>query len=452
MRKTYHEQQPLMQGFLEHEHAREFEAIGVILGEMPEVLERIRRELVETRRGDRGRRGMTAEQALCCAVVKQLNGFSYAELEFHLVDSRTYRRFCRFGDFDRTPSRSTLQENIKRISAESFELVNRSLARLAAVHGVEAGDRIRIDTTSVESNIHPPTDSLLLLDVSRVLTRLLKKSRKYGVSFRSRMRMVKRRAFGIQNARGREQREVLYRDLVRLTEEVLASSEEAVQVLRSSEDGGFRPRLGSDRLAESIDHYRALGWRVVHQTRRRIFDGERVPATEKVVSIFETHTDILVKGRLDVAYGHKVNLAVGKSSLVTDCVIEKGNPADSTLAVKMIERQREIFGRPPRQAAFDGGFASKDNLREIKSQGVEDVAFAKRCGLAIDDMVRSTWVYKRLKHFRAGIEGVISFLKRCFGMGRCTWRGFCSFRAYVWTSVLSANLIILARHRLCSVP
>jgi len=134
--------------------------------------------------------------------------------------------------------------------------------------------------------------------------------------------------------------------------------------------------------------------------------------------------------------------------LVTDCVIEKGNPADSTLAVKMIDRHRDIFGRPPRQVAADGGFASKENLLEIKARGVEDVAFAKRCGLAIDDMVKSTWVYKRLKNFRAGIEGIISFLKRCFGMGLCTWRSFESFKAYVWSSVLSANLLVFARHRI----
>jgi IS5 family transposase len=264
--------------------------------------------------------------------------------------------------------------------------------------------------------------------------------------------MVKRRAFGIQNARGREQREPLYRDLVRVTEEILVSSAEAVQVLRASKEAGFRSQPGASRLAESIDRFHALGWRVVHQTRRRVFEGERVPACDKVVSIFETHTDILVKGRLEVEYGHKVNLAVGRSSLVTDCVIEKGNPTDSTLAVKMIDRQRDLYGGPPRQVAFDGGFASKENLREIKKRGVEDVAFAKRCGLAIDEMVKSTWVYKRLKNFRAGIEGVISFLKRCFGLGRCTWRGFGSFNAYVWSSVLSANLLIFARHRTHAVP
>ncbi|MCK4773926.1 MAG: transposase, partial [Candidatus Krumholzibacteria bacterium] len=112
----------------------------------------------------------------------------------------------------------------------------------------------------------------------------------------------------------------------------------------------------------------------------------------------------------------------------------------------MIERHREILGEVPREAAFDGGFASKANVRELKKLGVKDVAFSKRCGLRVSDMVRSTWVYKRLRNFRAGIEGVISFLKRCFGLGKCMWRGFASFKAYVWGSVLSANLLMLARH------
>jgi len=452
MRKRFHEQQPLTQAFLDHEHARELEAVSATLDRMPDVLERIERDLVGSRSNEVGRCGMTAEQVLRAMVIKQLNGFSYAELAFHLLDSRTYRSFCRFGDFGKPPSRSTLQENIKRISAESFESVNRRLLSLAEEDGIEKGRKIRIDTTSVESNIHEPTDSLLLFDVNRVLTKKLKASRRFGVVFKSHARAAKRRTFAIQNARSREQREPLYRSLLKIVEETLLASSIAVGMLEYRGNTESREGREAKRLANAIAHFWAVGERVVSQTRRRVLDGERVPATEKVVSIFETHTDILVKGRREVEYGHKVNLAVGKSSLVTDCVIEEGNPADSTLAVKMIDRHRDLYGRPPCQVAADGGYASRDNLREIKKRGVDDVAFAKRCGLSINDMVKSIWVYKRLKRFRAGIEGVISFLKRCFGLDRCTWRGFRSFQAYVWGSVLSANLLIFARHRIGASP
>ena len=128
--------------------------------------------------------------------------------------------------------------------------------------------------------------------------------------------------------------------------------------------------------------------------------------------------------------------------------VEDGNPADSTLATRMIDRQTDIYGRPPRQAAFDGGFASKANVHDIKERGVQDVAFHKRRGIKIHDMVKSTWVYRRLCRFRAGIEGTLSFLLRCFGLTRCTWKGLAHFKSYVWASVVSANLLILARHRL----
>ena len=127
-------------------------------------------------------------------------------------------------------------------------------------------------------------------------------------------------------------------------------------------------------------------------------------------------------------------------------MIEDGNPADSTLAGEMIARQTLFYGRPPRQAALDGGFASKANLAELKVAGVQDVMFNKKRGLKVVDMARSSYVYKKLRNWRAGMEGMISFLKRCFGAGRCTWRGLESFKSYVWGSVVSANLLILARH------
>jgi IS5 family transposase len=169
--------------------------------------------------------------------------------------------------------------------------------------------------------------------------------------------------------------------------------------------------------------------RVVDQTERRVLRGEQVPAQEKVVSIFEPHTDIIIKKKRETEFGHKLCLTTGASSLVLDCVIEDGNPADSTLAVGMVERQRDIYGKVPRQVAFDGGFASRANLDAIKAMDVKDVMFSKGRGLAVTEMVKSTWVFKRLWRFRAGVEGCISFLKRCFGLdlGHCPL-GLCRAR------------------------
>ncbi len=134
--------------------------------------------------------------------------------------------------------------------------------------------------------------------------------------------------------------------------------------------------------------------------------------------------------------------------MILDCVVEDGNPADSALVGRTIARHKEFYGKVPRQASFDGGFASRDNLTAAKAAGVEDVVFHKKCGLEETDMAKSAWVFKRLRNFRAGIEGCISTLKRAFKLDRCTWRGLRSFKSYVWASVVSYNAIILARRLL----
>jgi IS5 family transposase len=187
---------------------------------------------------------------------------------------------------------------------------------------------------------------------------------------------------------------------------------------------------------------------VIAQATRRVLHGESVPAPEKLVSLFETHTDVIVKDRRDTYYGHKIFLTGGASGLILDCVIPKGNPADSTWTVPMLRRQGALFGRPPRQASFDGGFASADNLAAAKALPVRDVCFSKKRGLAVLEMVKSSWVYRKLRDFRAGIESGISLLKRVFGLARCVWKGAVGFHAYVRTAVLAANLLTLARHRL----
>jgi transposase, IS5 family len=143
-----------------------------------------------------------------------------------------------------------------------------------------------------------------------------------------------------------------------------------------------------------------------------------------VVSIFEPHTDIIRKDRRETLYGHKVFLTGGASGMIVDCFVERGNPADSTKAVKLAHRAIKVLGNKPEQIVFDGGFTSRDNLEQIKALGIRDVAFSKASGLSIKEMVRRTWLYQGLRNFRAGIEGVISFLKRCFGWDRCAWRSY----------------------------
>ena len=196
---------------------------------------------------------------------------------------------------------------------------------------------------------------------------------------------------------------------------------------------------------QEVDYYLPMINKVIDQTTRRVFNDEKVPATEKIFSLFEAHTNIIVKGSRDIQYGHKLNFSTGRSGMVLDVVIESGNPADSDQFIPMVDRHIKHYGKAPRQVAADGGYASKENLETARLRNIKDVAFHKKRGLEILDMAKSLWVYRKLRNFRAGIEAGISYLKRCFGLSRCNWKGLEHFKSYVWSSVVTHNLVMMAR-------
>lgn len=424
--------------------------MGALLDRLPGAVARVRNDL--TGKGVStvlGREGMPAEQVLRALLVKQMTGFSYEELAFHLADSASYRTFCRMGMCDRPPKKSTLQRNIKAVTPETLEAINRGIVKLAAEDGIDDGRKVRTDCTVVAAAIHDPSDSSLLWDCVRVLARIVHRAQDFvTVSFTDHCRRAKRRALGIQHAPTKAKRLPLYRDLLVCADNTVRAAERASERLEAFRGGDVFDEAVAQELARELRSFVGLAQRVIDQTRRRVLKGESVPAQEKVVSIFEPHVDIIIKDRREVLYGHKICLSAGASGLVTDVVVHEGNPCDSTLALEMIRRQTELYGRPPRQVSFDGGFASRANLEAIKALGVKDVAFSKGRGLGVTEMVKSTWVYRKLRNFRAGVEGVISFLKRALGLGRCTWRSAASFAAYTWASVLAANLLVVARHKL----
>jgi IS5 family transposase len=447
MRETVHQQAPLVPAIIDHSHAEELKRISELLDQLPRAAQLVHADLVHPKTKRLGRKGMPAEQVLRAMLIKQMNDFSYEELAFHLADSNVYRWFCRLGLGDKPPKKSTLQKSIKRVRAETWEAINSMVVQSAAQFGVERGDKARTDCTAVESDIHHPTDSTLLWDCVRVLVRLMNAGRdEFGIAFNDHSRRAKRRMVAILTAKRFERRIPLYRDLLKVTAKTVEQAKATAARLDKVEFADMMQMLKASGIAHQLRHYIELADRVIDQTRRRVLNDESVPAPEKIVSIFEPHTDIIVKDNRGPIYGHKVCLTAGASGIVTDVVVEHGNPADVTLATKMVERHCDLFGKPPRQMSFDGGFASRANLRAIKALGVKDVAFSKPCGMAITDMVKSTWVFRRLRRFRAGIESCISFLKRGFGLARCNWSGFPSFRAYVLGSVLACNLVILARH------
>jgi IS5 family transposase len=222
--------------------------------------------------------------------------------------------------------------------------------------------------------------------------------------FSDHRRRAKRRMLGIMNTNKKKVQKDKYKDLLVVTEKTLGYGRSAVSALDSTVIVEPVKAAMAQGIGEEIKRIVSLAEKVVDQTRRRVINEEKVPASEKIVSIFEPHTDIIVKDRRDTFYGHKICLSGGPSNLITDCVIVEGNPADSTLTTRMLDRHDQIYGRYPRKVSLDGGFASKENLRLAKSRDIKDVCFAKKRGLKEEDMCKSSWVYSKLRRFRAGIE------------------------------------------------
>jgi transposase, IS5 family len=428
--------------FAEHEIGRELKSMSDWLDEQRSLLSLVVGDLRRHGVQETGRHGLPAEAVLRCALLKQYRQLSYEELAFHLEDSASFRAFARL-PLGWSPKKSVLHKTISAISAASWEAINRAVVMSARHEKLDDGAMLRIDSTVTEALMHAPTDSSLLWDAVRVMVRLLTQADALqGVApvvWRNHRRLAKKRSLAIQYCRGKEQKAKLYRDLIAATRATLASLRHAARRL------SICPTLEAIAWRSEVGHYLPLVERLISQAERRVLAGEAVPAGEKLVSLFETHADIIVKGGRDVHYGHKLNLATGRSGLIFDVVIEAGNPADAERFIPMLERHIASNGTPPRQATSDGGYASLDNLNQAKAMGVRDVAFHKKRGLSIESMVKSRWVYRKLRNFRAGIEANISCLKRVFGLARCTWRGLAHFNAYVWSAVVAYNLALFAR-------
>ena len=426
--------------FAQHEIGRELKAMSEWLDGQPDLLRLVAADLRRPKVIETGRHGLPAEAVLRCALLKQYRQLSYEELAFHLEDSASFRAFARL-PLSWSPKRSVLHRTISAIRAETWESLNRAVLSRAQQDKLESGAVVRLDSTASAALMHAPSDSSLLWDAVRVMVRLLKRASALPggetVSWRNHSRLAKKRAVAIQHTRGRSKRTQLYRELIAATRATVTFVRQAAQHLALC--------IEAELWRAAAAHDLSLIERIIDQSERRVLGGEAVPAGEKLVSLFEPHADIIVKGGRAVQYGHKLNLTTGKSGLILDVVIEAGNPADAERFLPLLARHVAVYGTAPRQVATDGSYASLKNLQQAKAMGVRDVAFHKKRGLTIEAMVKSRWVYRKLRNFRAGIEAGISCLKRAYGLARCTWRGLDHFKAYVWSAVVAYNLALVAR-------
>ena len=444
MRETRITQASLFDNYSKHELGIQLESLSRILDEHTEILPLIGKDLIGTSVKNVGRNGLSVESIFRCLLLKQQLQVSYEQLSFHLSDSMSYRTFTRLPE-NLSPSRSGLQSTIRSIRPETLEKVFDVLSIKWIDEGKMSLDKLRIDSTVVKSHITPPSDSQLLDDSIRVLSRHFAKSQsKTGVKIRftDKRKASKSLAFAIFNAKYAV-KETLYPKMLILARVVLRQADRALNKIKAK----AKTTPKSEKWINDVEHFRSLILQVIYQTHSRVIDEISVPASEKTVSIFEEHTDVIVKGFRDTHYGHKVNLSTEENGFITYFSIEDGNPADKDLFLPVLKMHEDKYNRLPTSVVCDGGYASKKNVSDGRSLGLKHAVFHKRVGISYQAMGVKIKTFKKLRNFRAGVEGNISELKRAFGAGKAKWKGHDGFKAFVWSSVICYNLVRMARQQ-----
>lgn len=392
-----------------------------------------------------GRTGMTLEQVVRCALYKQLKTLSYVDLAIALVDSKMAIVFTKM-DYGQRFAPQTLQENISRITATVLEKINQEICKLSLELRVETGERMRTDSTAIESNIHYPTNSSLLWDCIRVATRLLRRCKTIFPAIKvtiASQKTAKKLNYKIVTTKGQDKRIPLFKKLLKIQKKLIRQVEQAIDFLNAvaCADSTSEPDQAKFRAAlqELLPHMQ----QVADVTYRKEILDEQVPVAEKLFSIFETHTACIVKGGREVVFGHKVNLTTGKSNLIFDVIIEDGNTSDSELYIKTLDKLKHNYALVPRDFASDGCYASIKNLTTAKERGIQNIVFTKIKG-NLKNIVHSKKLETMLIKWRSGIEANISNFKRGLEAHRAPWKGYEAFQSFVFWSVIAYNLKILA--------
>jgi transposase, IS5 family len=423
-----------------------------------ELLDRVRDDLARRhpRTRSRGRPSTPVEVILRMLVVMRLYGWSYAQAEYLVNDSLVLRQFCRVY-LEPVPDDTTLIRWANMIGPETLERLNDRVVQLARSLKVTRGRKLRVDTTAVETDIHFPTDGGLLCDGVRVVSRLLRRARAtlgeaaggLGEAFRSRVRTVRKlsqQLHRVARRKGDQGRAALKAAYGRLIATAKRTAAQGSRVLEAVQGRGDEPK--ARRLAGQFESILPRLKQVIRQAERRVLKDDPVPAGEKVLSLFEPHTQIIprFKAGKAVEFGRKLRLDEVEGGLITGyAILEQGGGQDQPYLADSLTNHARQFGRAPDLLAGDRGLASAANERLAKEAGVRHVALP-HVGKAPPER-RAEERGRRFREayrFRAGIEGRIHALKRDYGLRRCRYRGERGFGRWVGWGVLAHNLAKVA--------
>jgi Transposase domain (DUF772)/Transposase DDE domain len=403
----------------------------------------------------RGRLGTPAEVVMRMLILKHLFDWSYDDLEHEVRANLVYRAFTRIDAGD-VPDAKTILKIARALGPEVIEQLHRQVVEVAKRAGVTHGRRFRVDTTVVETNVHYPTDSTLLQDGVRALTRTMQQGcaalGEAQTQIRNRAHSVARRCIAIRlQSRREESRPALVRSYRRLMATTRTVLRETATMIRRV---GQRARLAAapttarlHRIQRRLRELRPLVQRVLEQTRARVLGGD-IYVADKVVSVFEPHTAVIRKGKKakPTEFGSLITIQEAEHQIIAAYDIHDGRPADRTLWVPALDKHRQIFGRAPFLATADRGFFSAANEQAATARGVRRVVlpFSGRKSDARRAYERQQW-FRRGRRWRVGSEGRISVLKRRHGLTRCRYHGRDGMNRWVGLGVIADNLVTIAR-------
>ena len=448
-----------------NEYYAKYEAISLILDEHPEIINAVHRDLAEAledavaqdRRGAKFK--FTSDTILRIVMCQIIEGLSLRQIIIRIDDSSFLRQFVRVynGPMIDFTAYCKLRNCIR---PETWKKMNDLLARAAMREGTIEGEKLRIDTTAVETNIHWPTDSSLLWDTYRTLARYIERIREIDPRVVGDQRVLRRKVKKLQqriarkaskNPKSTEALERLYIKLFGLVENLLQWSGEIAEVLARKIAGhryGPFDQATMEFCLKDLLHFKTLGRKVLDQARRRIIDQEAVPNEEKIFSIFEPHTELLIRGKAGkpIEFGHMIQIQQVEAKFITDYEVFDKKPVEYELLDPTIKRHKELFGKYPDELSADKAYYESMVQITRLSKIIEVVAINKKGKRTEEETERETDpAFRHAQRFRAGVEGTISFLKRILGLFRCYRKGWEHYAAMVGATVLAHNLLILAR-------
>jgi IS5 family transposase len=445
-----------------NEYYARYDAVSRVLAQAPKLLDLIHRDLEKTleyvNREHRGRRPeYTTDNVLRILICQALEGASLRGIVVRIDDSNFLRRFARI-DNGPMMDYTTLCKLKNAIGKDTWKAVNRCLAQYAVRRELINGDKLRLDTTAVETNIHWPADSSLLWDVYRTLDRLIQQAREIDPEAVGSRRLQARRAKRLQQkisrraankGRSAQQLKPLYTQLIRMVEDLCGWARSVRRELTESRRlTSVMDMAKAAAIVEQIDHYLVLGQRVVDQARRRVLEGERVPNEEKLFSIFEPHTELLIRGKAgkNVEFGHMIQIQQVDGKFITDYDVFNKRPVEYELLESVLKSHKKLFGCYPDELAGDKGYYESMNAIDRLQRKVPMVSIAKKGRRTPVETEREHDLLFRLaQRFRAGVEGTISFLKRMLRLARCFNKGWEHFASTIGQTILAHNLLVLAR-------